>query len=374
MRRNGKLVPSLALLLAILLVLGGCAPSEGAHTPAPTSPASPSPAITAGNEATPAPTPTPTPSELPEPDDVPDETPPTVRVAMLKGPTGMGAAKLMEDAEQGLTQLSYDFTVAAAPDELTGKLVSGELDIAALPTNVAASLYAKTDGGVRLLCLNTLGVLYILENGESVQSISDLQGKTLYATGQGANPEYILNYLLTQNGLTPGEDVTIQWKTSDELTALMASGEIDLCMLPVPAATGVLMKNSSVRSALDLSAQWADLSTDNGLLVMGSVAARTEFVEEHPELVDIFLYEYGESIAYMRDETHEDAAQLCAGHGITPNAEVAAAALPQANLTFLVEDLMQETIQGYYEVLWQADPKSIGGSLPDDAFYYHYGA
>lgn len=364
----------IALFAALSLLLGGCAPAQTSPEPSVTPTAStPGTAATPTPVPTAAPTPTPTPALTPTPTPEPtgEAARPVIRAAMLKGPTGMGAAKLMADDEAGLTAVDYDFTVAAAPDELTGKLVSGELDIAALPTNVAASLYAKTGGEIEMLCVNTLGVLYILENGEEVSSIEDLRGRTIYATGQGSNPEYILSEVLTRSGLVPGEDVTIQWKASDELSALMAAGEIDLCMLPVPAATGVLMKNEAVRSALDLTEEWENVSEGSGLLAMGCVAARTEFVQEHPDLIDSFLAEYAGSIAYM-NELSEDAAQLCAKYGITPNAQVAAAALPDANLVFLASEEMQEAVQGYFEALWQAEPKSVGGSIPDDAFYYRY--
>lgn len=202
-------------------------------------------------------------------------------------PHRYGAAKLLADndadfaqAEAGTyegTLLRYEVTLGADPaNDIVPKLINGELDLAAVPTNLAASLYNKTQGGVKLLALNTLGVLHILENGESVHSMADLAGKTLYATGQGANPEYVLHYLLEQNGLTPGRDVTIEWKTSDELTTLMASGEIGLCMLPVPAATSVMLQNADVRDAVDLNDAWAG-SGARGTFTMGCLVGRTEW-------------------------------------------------------------------------------------------------
>jgi len=287
---------------------------------------------------------------------------------MLKGPTGMGAAKLMADAEAGTAGQKYAFTVDADPSAVPAKLTSGEVDIAALPTNVAANLYNKT-GDIQLLALNTLGVLYILEQGDSIQSMGDLAGKTIYATGQGANPEYVLNFLLAQNGLTPGEDVTIEWKASDELSTLAAAGDVDVCMLPVPAATTVLMKNSQMRAALDLTEEWDRASTDGSALTMGCVVVRTEFAQAHPEAVDTFLTEYAASIEYIKGGS-EDAAQLAAQCGIVPSTQVAAAAIPQANLICVTGRDIAPAIQGYYFVLWEADPASIGGGLPDDGFYY----
>lgn len=340
----------LALCLALTL-LASCAPQGTGTTPTP--------------EPTPTPVVTPTPEATETPSLAQDET---VRVSMLKGPTGLGAAKLMEDKADSATMT---FTVFAEPTQAVAALTKGEVDIAALPTNLASTLYHK-NGDIQLLCLNTLGVLYILENGEEIATLQDLRGKTVYATGQGANPEFVLRYLLRENGLDPDTDVDIQWKgAADEVSALMAAGEAKACMLPVPAATSVLMQNKDVRPAIDLTQAW-DETTDQGVLTMGCVVVRKEFAENNPEAVELFLAEYGASIAYMSDPTNlDDAAALAEKHGIVPKAALAKKALPDANLCFVTGDDMISGIQGYYEVLYAADPASIGGSLPDGEFYYH---
>lgn len=322
---------------------------------------------------TPDPTPEPTPTAVPtaEPTAAPQGQ--EVRVAMLKGPTGLGCARLIEESVEGRAEGRYTFTVCAEPTEAVAKLTGKEVDIAALPTNLAAALYHKTDGGVQLLALNTYGVLYILENGESIQELTDLEGRTIHAYGQGANPEFVLNYLLEQNELVPGEDVSIEWHAStDEVAALMAVEEGEVCMLPVPAATGLLMKSEKTRSALDLTQEWEKAQAD-GVLTMGCVVVRSEFAKAHPEAVDTFLKEYGDSIAYMSDEANlTEAAALAEKWSIVPKAAVAEKALPQANLCFVTGDDMMDGIQGYYQVLFQADPAAIGGSIPDGAFYYMY--
>ena len=212
----------------------------------------------------------------------------TVHLGLLSGPTGMGAAKMLADNDEayaqveagtyeGGTLLRYEVTLGSDPaNDIVPRLTNGELDIAAIPTNLAATLYNRTDGGIKLLALNTLGVLHILENGDTVNSLADLEGRTLYATGQGSNPEYVLNYLLEANGLDPAADVDIQWLASEELTARMASGDIDLCMLPVPAATTVMMQNSDVRDAIDLNDAWTE-SGAQGTFTMGCLVARTEW-------------------------------------------------------------------------------------------------
>lgn len=342
----------LALTLALMVALAACAKPNAEVTPTP----GPTPEVV----------PTETPSVTPAPTDPAGRE--TVNFAVLKGPSGIGAAKLIADSEAETTRNHYDVTIAAANDEVVAGLANGSIDIAAVASNVASSLYHKTDGGVQVLAVSGLGVLYILENGESVESMADLKGQTLYATGQGANPEYVLNYLLTENGVEPSE-VDIQWKTADEITALMASGEAKLCMLPVPAATGVMMKNADVREALDLSAQWDELN-NGSRLTMTTIVVRTDFAKEHPAAVEAFLSEYAGSVDYVNGDP-AGAAELVARFEITPNAKIAELAIPKCALVCItgVDDI-KAAIQGYYEVLWSANPQSIGGSIPDDGFYY----
>ncbi|WP_297241162.1 ABC transporter substrate-binding protein [uncultured Flavonifractor sp.] len=338
---------SLTLALALALGLTACGPKEAPETET-TPPAA---------ETTPV-------AESQAPTSEPGTE---INLGLLNGPTGMGAAKLLSDNDAGETVNHYAVTLGSDPaNDILPKLNNGELDIAALPTNVAANLYNKT-GKVQLLALNTLGVLHILENGDTVNSLADLNGKTLYAINQGTNTEYVLDYLLTQNGLDPDTDVDIQWKTSEEVTSLMASGEIDLCMLPVPAATTVLMQNSDVRDAVDLSDAWTQ-SGANGTFTMGCVVVRTEFAQENPQAVQDFLTEYEASINYIKDNPEEGAA-LIEQYGIVPKAAIAQAAIPQANMIFVAGQDMK-SISSYYEVLFAADPESIGGSIPDDGFYY----
>lgn len=291
-----------------------------------------------------------------------------INMAVLSGPTGIGAVKLMERNDNGETVNQYNFTVATDNSAVVAGLANGDYDIAAVATNVAANLYNQTSGGVQICALNTYGVLYILENGDTIQSMADLAGKTIYATGQGANPEYVLNYLLTQNGLTPGEDVTVEYMDSNLLMTEMAAGTYEVCMLPVPAVTSVLMQNSDVRTALDLTEEW-DKVTDEGVLTMGCVVVRTEFAQENPEAVKAFLSEYADSISYVQENV-EEASQLCESYGIVAKAAVAAAAIPDCNLCCVTGGDIQSAIEPYYNVLFEANPDSIGGALPGEDFYF----
>ena len=296
---------------------------------------------------------------------------------VLSGPTGVGAAKLMADNENisaeavanGEINPSISSAVVEADNQVVSSaLINGDADIAAVATNVAANLVNKNPESIQVLAVNTLGVLYILEKGDAVTSMADLAGKTVYATGEGANPQYVLNYLLTENGVDPAS-VDIQWMTAQEVSAQMASSESGICMLPVPAATALMIQDAGVRQALSLTDEWSKVS--DGQLAMGCIVARTGYIEENPLGVENFLRAYEESIEYMSNPGNlDEAAELVAQYGITANAAIAKAAIPQCNLTYLVGDEMKEVLESYYQVLLDADPASIGGALPEDAFYY----
>lgn len=290
---------------------------------------------------------------------------------VMSGPTGVGAAKLISDWDNGDTTAIASAEIVADNEAVKNALVSGEVDIAAVATNLAATLSNKLDGGIQVLAINTLGVLYILERGETVQSMADLKGKTLYATGQGANPEYILNHLLTQNGVDPAE-VDIQWMTAQEVIAKMATGEEGICMLPVPAATTLMVKCDDIRQALSLSDVWDALG--NGALAQGCIVVRTEYAQANPNAVAAFLEAYEASLAYMTDSANLDAAaELVAQYEITASAGIAKKALPSCNLTFVTGEQMKQTLISFYEVMYAADPASIGGAMPADGFYYGVG-
>lgn len=288
-----------------------------------------------------------------------------IRIGMLKGPTGIGAVRLMEQNDKGESINKYEFTVSNAPTDIVSAVASGSLDIAALPTNVACSLYNKTQGGVKIIAVNTLGVLYILEKGDSINSIADLEGKTIFATGQGSTPEFALNHILKKNGLD--NKVKIIYLDSEELATRAASGDADICLLPVPNATSVLLKNPDMRKAIDLNDEWAKIESDS-VLSMGCIVVSTEFQKNNPQAVNDFLKEYEASINYAKTNT-DAAAALCESYGIIPSAAVAKNAIPDSALTFISGEDMKDKLEGYYNVLFDSDAASIGGKLPDENFY-----
>lgn len=292
----------------------------------------------------------------------------SISVAALKGPTAIGMVQLMEEAEQGNTANTYQFTVAGAADELTAGITSGDIQIAAIPCNLAATLYNKTDGAITLAGINTLGVLYLVETGDSIQTITDLKGKTIYSTGKGTTPEYTLRQLLLSAGLDPDTEVTIEFKSeATEVAALLSEADNAVAMLPQPYVTTVMMNNENVRIALDVTKEWEALH-ESSTVVTGVVVVNTKFLEENKDAVDAFLEEYAVSAAYAVEHV-EDCASLVEKFGIF-KAAVAKKAIPYCNIVFLEGDEMQKKTEAYLSVLYEQNPQTVGGSLPDTDFYY----
>ncbi|MDD3795958.1 MAG: ABC transporter substrate-binding protein [Lachnospiraceae bacterium] len=301
--------------------------------------------------------------------DTADEAAEAVRIGALSGPTAMGLVKLMQDAEDGITENTYQFAdLSTDPSTFVAPLAKGDIDIAAVPSNLASVIYNNTDGTIEVLAVNTLGVLDIVERGDTVESFADLKGKTIYATGQGATPEYSLRYLLSQNGLDPDQDVTIQWcADTTEALSYISSDEAAIAMIPQPFATVAQTKVDGLRIALVLNDEWNKL--DNGSsLVTGVVVTRKAFAEDNPDKIAAFLKEYEFSANYALTNIDETAA-LIEKYGIVPGA-VAKKALPDCNITYLTGSDMKAALSGYLQILNDQNPASIGGAMPGDDFYY----
>lgn len=301
--------------------------------------------------------------------DEPVELPELIRVAALKGPTGMGMAHLVNEYDSGNISQNYEFSFAGSPDELTAGLISGQLDIAALPTNVASVLYNKTEGEIQLLAINTLGVLYILEAGDKIESIDDLSGEEVLATGQGAVPEFVLAKLIADNDV----NTSVSFKAEhSELATLAASGQADLVMLPEPFVTTVLSKRADMRRALDLTKVWNENQQalgDEGDLAMGCLAVNRSFAEKYPEALAAFLADYKSSTEYANENATETG-ELVAKYEIMADAGLAAAAIPNCYITMIAGEDMKPVLEPLLETLLAANPQSIGGKLPGDDFYY----
>lgn len=293
----------------------------------------------------------------------------TAKVAALKGPTSMGMVKMMAD-QKDAKEKDYDFTIASSPDEIAPKFLKGEFDIAALPSNLASILYNKSQGKLQVMAINTLGVLYLMENGDTIKSVADLKGKTVYSSGKGAVPEYAFNYILKANGLNPDTDLRVEYKSEHtEALAALLNDKSGLAVLPQPFATVASLKNKGLRSALDLTKEWDKASKNaKSTMITGVVVVNKDFAAKYPEKIKKFMADYKASIDYTNDNI-DDAAKLIEENDIVP-AAVAKKAIPQCNITYVDGSDMKDKLSGYLQVLFEANPKSIGGKMPADDFYY----
>lgn len=296
----------------------------------------------------------------------------TLRVGSMKGPTTMGLVSLMDKSSKEEAEGSYEFTMVTAADELVGQIVSGNLDIALVPANMASILYKKTNKGIAVINVNTLGVLYVVTADESVETIADLKGKTVYMTGKGTTPDYVFQYLLTANGLNK-EDVTVEYKSeATEVAAVLKEQEGAIGLLPQPFVTVALAQNESLHMAMDLNEEWEKVQGEDGSrLVTGVTVCRKELLDntDTRKAVELFMDEHYDSASFANLNVKETA-ELVASAGIIEKAPVAEKAIPYCSIVCLNGAYMKEILPGYLEVLYQQEPSSVGGELPDDGFYY----
>ena len=291
-----------------------------------------------------------------------------LRIAGLKGPTTMGLVNLLSMEQAGTAAMDYDLQLYGAADEIVPLLIKGELDMAAIPANLAATLYQKTSGGIQAVAVNTLGVLYVVEQGDTVHSMADLKGRTILSTGKGTTPEYVLRYLLTANGLDPDKDVDIQYYSeATEVTAQMASTQDAIAVLPQPYVTAAGLKDDTLRVALDLTAEWDKVADTQ--LITGVTVVRKAYAEEHPDVVAAFLADYAQSVNAANTDL-EGTAALCEEQGVVAKAAIAKKALPNCNIVCLTGEELKADVSGYLQVLYDADPAAVGGTLPGEDFYW----
>ena len=293
-----------------------------------------------------------------------------IRVGGLKGPTSMGLLFLQEMNASGSAGENYEFTMVTAVDELLTMMVKGELDIALIPANVASVLYNKTEGGVTVIDINTLGVLYMVSGDDSIKTPADLKGRTVYLTGKGTTPDYVLRYIMQGNGLTDA-DVTLKYKSeATEVAAVLAEKPDAVGLLPQPFVTAACAQNGALGVVMDMNEQWTALQGENGSrMVTGVTVVRNAFLEENEEAVKVFLKEHKESTESVNADVEKGAA-LAVEAGIIAKEVIAAKAIPECNITYIDGEEMKQALSGYLSVLFEQDPKSVGGALPADGFYY----
>ncbi len=294
----------------------------------------------------------------------------TVRVGGMKGPTSMGLLFLKEEAEGGNASQNYEFTMVTAADELLPLMIKGEMDIALVPANVASVLYNKTEGGIAVIDINTLGVLYMVSGDTAVDSVDDLKGKTIYLTGKGTTPDYVLHYILSENGLQEG-DYSLEYKSeATEVAALLAENPTNIGLLPQPFVTVACGQNEALQVVMDMNEQWSMLQGEGGSrMITGVTVVRKEFLEENEEAVLHFLEEHEASTASINEDV-EKGAELVVNAGIIAKAPIAQKAIPKCNITYVDGEEMKQALSGYLKVLFEQDKAAVGGALPEEDFYY----
>lgn len=292
-----------------------------------------------------------------------------LNITTLKGPTGLGMLKMMKDGSTD--NVKFNFTIAASPEEVTAAVLKNEPDIAAVPVNLASVLYNKTNGKYITAAINTLGVLYIVDTTGEIKSVADLKGKTVYASGKGSTPEYILDYVLTKNGINPSEDVEIIYSAEhSETVALLSRGKAKIALLPEPNVTTVLMNSEiNAKAAIDMTEEWSKVSEDGSAPVQGCIIVKKDLLDSNPAAFDSFMTAYRESVNYVNN-TVTEASALAETFGIIPKAAVAEKSIPNCNLVFIDGAEMKNTLSAFLKILFDYDSKSIGGSLPDEGMYY----
>ncbi len=297
------------------------------------------------------------------------EEPAAVRVGGLKGPTSMGLVFLREQAQSGQAAQEYEFTMAVAADELLPLMIKGELDIALIPANVACVLYNKTEGGVSVIDINTLGVLYLVSGDNTIDSMESLRGRTVYLTGKGTTPDYVLQYLLRANGIDPSE-CTLEYRSeATEVAALLAEQPQAAGLLPQPFVTVACAQNEELDVVLDMNQQWNLAQGEGSSMVTGVTVVRNAFLQEHPGAVQSFLEEHAASVRAIQEDP-DKGAQLVVAAEIITKEPIARKAIPQCNITYIDGEEMRQALSGYLQVLFEQDPASVGGKVPGEDFYY----
>lgn len=307
------------------------------------------------------------------------ETKVSVRVGSLKGPTTIGLLQLMDEAEQGKTALDYSFTMATQADELAGKLLTGDLDIALIPANLAANLYWGSNAKLQIIDVNTLGVLYLVSRDSELKNIGDLKGRTIYLTGKGTSPDIVLQYLLKANGIST-DDVTLEYKTeATEVAAVLTTGaeqsDEAVGVLPQPFVTVACAQDEELQVVMDLTKEWEKVQQDGSSLVTGVTVANREFIENHPDAVEAFLTDHRNSVDYINGNVDQAAAWAVAKE-IIAKEPVARKAIPGCNVVCITGADMKQALGGYFMALYEANPKVVGepavepkDALWDDLYY-----
>ena len=298
--------------------------------------------------------------------DVPETVSEIVNVAALNGPTGMGMVQLMDMTDK------YAVETYQSPTDVTAKLIKGEVDVAALPSNMAAVLYNKTEGQIVAVSPIALGVLHILGNNVDITEVSQLKGKTIVASGQGGTPEYVLQKVAEAAGLKLYEDVQVEWLANHaEVNTKLLSTEGAIAMIPEPfVSTALAAGKEGVAEVFDMNTLWKDATGQE--LPMGVLVARKAFAQEKGDDLKVLLNDLQSSVDYVNGSPAE-AAQLIVEKGFIGKAEIAEAAIPNCHIVLSAGDKAAEgaeILKTFNQTLFEMNPQAVGGKLPADDLYY----
>jgi NitT/TauT family transport system substrate-binding protein len=291
-----------------------------------------------------------------------------INIASLKGPTSIGMIKMHEDHPSLGESITTNYEIVASPDIMISKILSKEVDIATLPTNVAAKLYNK---GLNLKLAAIVGenVLYVLSQGNKITSWESLKGKKINVISKGSTPDVVFRYLLKKNNIDPVTDVNLDYSVEQvELSQLMISGKADLAILPEPFVTMVLTKNSNVNLAFDFGKEWAKVRNGQSL-PMSCLVINADLAKSNPEAITAFLEKYKESIQWVNSNIG-DAAKLVEKFKIGMDAVTAQEAIPRCNIKYTDSNQSKDLVNDYMKTMFDFSPEDIGGKIPDEKFYY----
>ncbi|WP_312815471.1 ABC transporter substrate-binding protein [Sedimentibacter sp.] len=293
--------------------------------------------------------------------------PVNVTIAGLKGPTSIGMIKMIDERALNTDKYNVSYVTESAPDALTGKIINGEIQISSVPINLAPVLYNKTGGKVQLMAVNTIGNLYIVGT-DDIESIGELEGKMLGMSAKGSTPDFAMNYLLNQNNISDKVELNYAMDHATMSQSVIAE-DTKVALLPQPFVTQAMIKNSNVKILVDLNEAWKAATNNTSQLYTGAVIVNKDFAENNKDFVEEFLKQYEASVKWVL-ENQKDASLLVEKNEIMPSAAVVEKAIPYCGIVYEPAHNVKNGLNEFYKILFDSNPASVGGKLPDEGFYF----
>ena len=294
-----------------------------------------------------------------------------IHIAAMNGPTLMGLGHLY-NAENGKADSKYTFTKEGTPDAVVAGLANKTFDAACLPANTAAIVFNTDSIDIQVAAISMLGVLYVVQKAGTpvIANLADLSGQTVYLTSQGSTPDVAFRYLLAQNNIN---NVKLEFETEGSIIAAgikTANSKYDYALLPQPAATVASSGPGAATEAIHLSGEWKKFHPESDIIT-AVLVVRTAYIKNNRAAFEKFLEDYRKSVEFVTDARNLD---ISAGYvvdmGIVPALPLAKAALLKCGITFIRAEEMRTSLSQFYQVLYDQNPRSIGGKIPSQKFYY----